>query len=124
MNKSPRTKASTARKAVASAKSRRTAKPGVGRAKRRSKVDIAIATELAPAAAIAVLDKAAQASGSPSPALDVLGAGVSEATDAGNVRVQLVFDNGAVLPVEMSDKAGEALEAGLAENRRSQSRKK
>jgi hypothetical protein len=90
--------------------------PGAKR-KRRSKVDAAIATELAPAAAIAVLEKSSQAPGAPEPALDVLGAGVSEATEDGKVRVQLMFASGAVLPVEMSSAAGKALEAGLADNR-------
>jgi hypothetical protein len=85
--------------------------------KRKSKVDAAIATELAPAAAIAVLEKATQAPGEPEPALDVLGAGVSEAGEDGKVRVQLMFASGAVLPVEMSAEAGKALEEGLADNR-------
>jgi hypothetical protein len=52
-----------------------------------------------------------------------LGAGVSEATDGGKVRVQLMFDSGAVLPVEMSTAAGKALEEGLAGDRRGKSEK-
>jgi hypothetical protein len=92
-------------------------KSSAAKRKRKSKVDAAIATELAPAAAIAVLEKASSAPGAPDPALDVLGAGVSEATEDGKVRVQLMFASGAVLPVEMSTAAGKALEAGLAENR-------
>jgi hypothetical protein len=78
---------------------------------------------LAPAAAIAVLDNAERLPDSPAPALEVLGAGVSEATDGGKVRVQLMFDSGAVLPVEMSTAAGKALEEGLAGDRRGKSEK-
>ena len=70
------------------------------------------------------MDKTTQAPGSPAPALDILGAGVSEATDDGKVRVQLMFDSGAVLPVEMSAAAGKALEAGLAGSRAGKNNKK
>jgi hypothetical protein len=80
---------------------------------RKSPTDVAIATELAPAVAIALLDKSTQAPGSPAPALDVLAAGVSASETEGNVRVQLMFPNGAVLPVEMSADAGAALSKGL-----------
>ena len=73
-----------------------------------------IAQELAPAVAIAVLEKSEQAPGDPPAALDVLAAGASSSEIAGNVRVQLMFDNGTVLPVEMSAAAGAALSAGLA----------
>ncbi len=73
-----------------------------------------IAQELAPAVAIAVLEKSEQAPGDPPAALDVLAAGASSSEIAGNVRVQLMFDNGTVLPVEMSVAAGAALSAGLA----------
>lgn len=87
-------------------------------AKRRSKksaTNIAIATDLAPAVAIALLAKTDQAPDAPAPALQCLAAGVSSAEDDGKVRVQLVFDNGAVLPVEMSVAAGAALSNGLSE---------
>jgi hypothetical protein len=80
----------------------------------RSEINSAIATELAPAAAIALLDKSADAKDSLAPALDALAAGVSQATDDSKVRVQLIFDGGEVLPVEMSVQAGEALAAGLS----------
>ena len=79
----------------------------------RAATNLAIATELAPAVAIALLDKTVQAPGDPPPALDVLAAGAVPSEIEGNVRMQLVFDNGAVLPVEMSAEAGAALSKGL-----------
>lgn len=79
----------------------------------KAATNLAIATELAPAVAIALLDKTEQAQGDPPPALDVLVAGAVPSEIAGNVRMQLVFDNGAVLPVEMSAEAGAALSKGL-----------
>jgi hypothetical protein len=83
--------------------------------RKKSKVDIAIAKKLAPAAAIAVLDKTEQTSDALAPALDILAAGVSRAEGDGKIRVQLAFDGGEVLPVEMSAEAGKALAAGLSE---------
>lgn len=80
---------------------------------KKSATDIAISTELAPAVAIALLDKTSKAPGAPPPALEVLAAGVSASDTDGNVRVQLMFPNGAVLPVEMSADAGAALSKGL-----------
>ena len=41
--------------------------------------------------------------------------GVSRAEADGKIRVQLAFDGGEILPVEMSAQAGKALAAGLAE---------
>lgn len=79
----------------------------------RSELDVAIATELAPAVAIALLATTEKTPDSPSPALECLAAGVSPSEDDGKVRVQLVFENGAVLPVEMSRAAGDALTHGL-----------
>ena len=76
-------------------------------------VDKAISTELAPAVAIALLAKSDHAPDSPVPALECLAAGVSAADDQDKVRVQLMFENGAILPVEMSREAGEALTNGL-----------
>jgi hypothetical protein len=83
--------------------------------RQKSKVDIAIANKLAPAAAIALLDKTEQPSDSLAPALDILGAGVSRAEADGKIRVQLAFEGGEILPVEMSAQAGKALAAGLSE---------
>lgn len=101
------------------AKARKPASSAVAakRAKRakRSATSHAIATELAPAVAIALLDKTEQAPGALAPALECLAAGATPAETAGMVRVQLMFENGAVLPVEMSVAAGEALSKGLAE---------
>ena len=76
--------------------------------------NIAISTELAPAVAIALLEKTVQLPGEPSPALDVMAAGVTPSEIDGKVRVQLLFENGAVLPVEMSEAAGSALSSGLS----------
>ena len=75
----------------------------------------AIATDLAPAVAIALLDKTEQAPDAPAPALDCLVAGAAPSEKAGRVRVQLMFETGAILPVEMSAAAGAALSKGLAE---------
>lgn len=100
------------------AKGGRAASPSDAKApdpSRKSATDVAIATELAPAVAIALLEKSNQSPDSPPPALDCLAAGVSPSEDSGKVRVQLVFENGAVLPVEMSVDAGEALSKGLAD---------
>ena len=76
--------------------------------------NVAISTELAPAVAIALLDKSEHLPGGPAPALDVLAAGVTPSEVEGNIRVQLLFENGAVLPVEMSEAAGSALSDGLS----------
>ena len=75
----------------------------------------AIATDLAPAVAIALLEKSEQLPGGPPPALDVLAAGVTPSETEGNVRVQLLFENGSVLPLEMSEAAGAALSGGLSD---------
>lgn len=97
------------------AKRRRAASSPTSKARaKQNETNVAIATELAPAVAIALLDKTVQAAGAPAAALDALAAGVSASEDEGKVRVQLVFENGAVLPVEMSVAAGAALSSGLA----------
>jgi hypothetical protein len=82
---------------------------------RRSETNLAIATELAPAVAIALLEKTDQPRGAPAPALDVLAVAAAPSEIEGNVRMQLMFENGAVLPVEMSVEAGAALSKGLKE---------
>jgi len=76
--------------------------------------NVAISTELAPAVAIALLAKSEHLPGEPAPALDVLAAGVTPSDVDGNVRVQLLFENGAILPLEMSEAAGAALSDGLS----------
>ena len=103
---------------LAITKGRRAASPSNAKAlaqAKQSATDLAITTELAPAVAIALLEKTIQLPEAPPPALGCLAAGVSPSEDSGKVRVQLVFENGAVLPVEMSVDAGEALSKGLAE---------
>ena len=82
---------------------------------KRSATNVAIATELAPAVAIALLDKTEQPPGAPAAALDVLAVAATPSEIDGNVRMQLMFENGAVLPVEMSVDAGVALSKGLQE---------
>jgi hypothetical protein len=81
---------------------------------KKSATNLAIAKELAPAVAIALLDKTEQPPGAAAPALDCLAAGAAPSETDGKVRVQLLFENGAVLPVEMSNAAGAALSKGLA----------
>ena len=102
------------KKAAPSTKTVRSKSTANERAK-KSATDVAIATELAPAVAIALLDKTEQPPGAATPALDCLAAGATPSETDGKVRVQLVFENGAVLPVEMSNAAGAALAKGLAE---------
>lgn len=74
----------------------------------------AIATDLAPAVAIALLEKTEQEPSAPSPALDCLAAAAAPSETAGKVRMQLMFETGAVLPVEMSVAAGATLSQELA----------
>ncbi len=89
-------------------------KSAAGKRAKASATNVAIATELAPAVAIALLDKTEQPPGAAAPALDCLAAGAAPSETDGKVRVQLLFENGAVLPVEMSNAAGAALSKGLA----------
>ena len=105
---------------AAAPKAKRATKPAPARrlapARKRTKksaTNVAIATELAPAVAIALLDKTEQPPGAPAAALDVLAAAAAPSEVEGNVRMQLMFENGAVLPVEMSVDAGAALSKGL-----------
>jgi hypothetical protein len=80
----------------------------------RSDKDVAISTELAPAVAIALLEQADHGHGQAAPALEPLAAGAVSSDAEGKVRVQLLFENGAVLPVEMTDAAAQALGKGIA----------
>jgi hypothetical protein len=98
----------------ASAKIAKARHPSPKSRRGKSSIDKAITTELAPAAAIALLAKTEKSPDSLAPALDILAAGVSAAESDGKVRVQLVFDGGEVLPVEMSVQAGEVLARGLS----------
>ncbi len=81
----------------------------------KSATNVAIATELAPAVAIALLEQTDQPEGAPAAALDCLAAGAAPSETNGKLRVQLLFENGAVLPVEMTTAAGKALAKGLTE---------
>ena len=82
-----------------------------------SEIEIAITTDLAPAVAIALLATTAKARADRDgllPALEVLAAAAVVASgSAEKVRLQLLFDKGAVLPVEMPTEAGHALKRGL-----------
>jgi hypothetical protein len=82
----------------------------------RTELEIAITRELAPAMAIALLATTAQARAERdelAPALEVLAAGVVPSSDDEKIRLQLLFEKGAVLPVEMPLASGEALMNGL-----------
>lgn len=84
----------------------------------RTQVEIAIATELAANVAIALLAttaKARAARDGMTPALDVLAAAVVSSGCADKVRLQLLFEEGAVLPLEVAVEAAEALKKGLAD---------
>jgi hypothetical protein len=84
----------------------------------RTDVEIAVTTDLAPTMALALLATTAQARSRRDelePALDVRGAAVVRSSSSDKVRLQMLFDKGAVLPVELSLEAAEALNRGLAE---------
>ena len=83
--------------------------------RKKSKIDEAITKKLAAAAAIALLEKTEHSPDALAPAMEILGAGVSRAHSDAKIRVQLAFDGGEILPVEMSAQAGRALAAGLTE---------
>jgi len=112
MTKTSRVAASPATKRSTKPAAKRTATAARKRIKRAA-ANALIATELAPAVAIALLDKTEQPAGAPAPALDVLAVAAAPSEIDGNVRMQLMFENGAVLPVEMSVDAGAALSKGL-----------
>lgn len=75
----------------------------------RTDLEIAITTDLAPSMAIALLATTAKARASRDdldPALDCLVADASVLADQEVLRLKLLFDKGAVLPVEMPLEAG------------------
>lgn len=79
-------------------------------------LDIAIQTDLAPAVAIALLNSTASARSRRQPldpALLCIAAGVAPASTPDNVRIQLLFEAGAVLPVELPRHGAAALLRGL-----------
>ena len=84
----------------------------------RTDVEIAITTDLAASVAIALLATTAKARAERDglePALDVLAAAVVASGCAEKVRLQLLFDKGTVLPVEVAVDAAKALHRGLTE---------
>lgn len=87
-------------------------------AEQQTQLEIAITTDLAPAMALALLASTAQTRAERDeldPALDALASAVVRSSSPDRVRLQLLFNKGAVLPVEMSTEAGLALSKGLAE---------
>jgi len=83
----------------------------------QTELEIAITSELAPAVAIALLATTARARADRdglTPALEVLAAAVVASGNSEKVRLQLLFEQGAVLPIEMPADAGEALKAALS----------
>ena len=83
-----------------------------------TELEIAVTTELAPAMALALLATTAKTRATRDeldPALDALGAAVVRSSSEQKVRMQLLFDQGAVLPLELTVEAAEALQKGLAE---------
>ena len=82
-----------------------------------TELEIAITTDLAPSVAIALLASTAQARAERDglqPALEVLAAAVVASGTAEKVRLQLLFDQGKVLPVELDKEAAEILTQDLA----------
>ena len=84
----------------------------------RTELEIAVTTDLAPSMALALLATTARARATRDelePALDALAAAVVRSSSDDKVRLQLLFDKGAVLPIELDMEAAEALSRGLAE---------
>jgi hypothetical protein len=86
---------------------------GAAAAQVTAAIDTAIATELAPAVAVALLDKADHDDQKVAPAMACISAGVSLASEDGRVRIQFMFENTTVLPIEMPREAAKALARGL-----------
>ena len=79
-------------------------------------LDIAIQTDLAPAVAIALLNTTASARAGRhplDPAMLCIAAGVAPASTPDKLRIQLLFEAGAVLPVELPRQGAAALLRGL-----------
>ena len=87
----------------------------------RRSLAIAIMSDLAPLVAVTLLAKAAEAGSVPGeanappipPALKCLGIGVVAAQDPSRLRLHMQFDNGLMLPAEISAEAARALVRGL-----------
>ncbi len=83
-----------------------------------TELEIAVTSELAPAMALALLSTTARARAARDelePALAVLGAAVVRSSQDSKVRLQLLFEKGAVLPLELTLESAQALSEGLAE---------
>ena len=83
---------------------------------RRTELEIAVTTDLAPSMAIALLATTAKAHAARDdldPALECLAADVSIEEDEEKLRLNLLFDKGGVLPIEMPIVAGERLSERL-----------
>lgn len=84
----------------------------------RTELEFAVTTDLAPTMALALLATTAKtraARDELAPAMSVLAAAVVRSSSAERVRLQLLFDKGAVLPLELTLEAAKALSAGLVE---------
>lgn len=84
----------------------------------RTELEIAITTDLAATIAIAMLATTAKARAERDglePALDVLAAAVVSSGCVEKVRLQLLFEKGTVLPLEVPLDAAKALNRGLTE---------
>lgn len=87
------------------------------RGQQRSELEIAITTDLAPSMAIALLATTAKARGQRDdldPALECLAADAAVHGSGETLRMTLLFDKGAMLPVEMPLPAGVQLADRLA----------
>ena len=85
---------------------------------RPTEMEIAITTDLAPSVAIALLASTARARADRDglmPALEVLAAAVVASGSAEKVRLQLMFEQGKVLPVEMNTGAAELVSRDLVQ---------
>jgi len=82
-------------------------------------VEDAIQTDLAPSMAVAMLAKTDHPGDSAAPAMKCIGAGVSGSELADFVRIQFMFENGTVLPIDVPRAGAEALANGLLKDLRS-----
>jgi len=84
----------------------------------RTELEIAVTTDLAPTMALALLATTAQARATRDelmPAMGVMVAAVVRSSSADRVRLQLMFEKGVVLPIEMSLDAAKAFTKGLTD---------
>lgn len=84
----------------------------------RTELEIAVTTDLAPTMALALLATTAKARATRDelmPAMGVMVAAVVRSSSADRVRLQLMFEKGVVLPIEMSLDAAKAFTKGLTD---------